>query len=243
VDPRVVGRVGALHRYPVKSCSGERLEKVLVDQRGVVGDRLWAVTDVDGKLGSGKSTRRFRRMEGLLRLTSRYDGQWPVVSFPDGNKARADDDRVHALLSEYVGRPVTLRREDAVSHFDEGPLHLVSTATLAAIGSGEGVDARRLRPNVVLQLDPDVVGNEEDWAGRVLSLGQEVRVRLLYAMPRCVMLDHELVDLPPAKGLLRTVTDTRDGNAGVVADVVRGGTVTVGDVVILDAPAAEAPTG
>jgi len=33
---------------------GERCEKVELDSRGVLGDRLWAVRDGEGKLGSGK---------------------------------------------------------------------------------------------------------------------------------------------------------------------------------------------
>jgi uncharacterized protein YcbX len=224
--------VAALHRYPVKSCSGERLDALEVDGRGVVGDRLWAVVDPDGKLGSGKSSRRFRRMAGLQLLRTRYDGELPVVTFPDGAEARADDPRVHALLTAYVGRPVTLRREDRISHFDEGPLHLVSTATLAVLGDpDQEVDARRLRPNVVLELAPGAT-DEEDWAGRRVRVGA-VLVEVLYAMPRCIMLDHEQAELPPADGLLRTVTARRDGNAGVVADVVEGGTVRVGDDVVL----------
>ena len=228
----VVGRVGELHRYPVKSCAGERLDSAVVEDRGLVGDRLWAVVDPDGKLGSGKSSRRFRRMDGLQLLRSRYDGEWPVVTFPDGVEARADDDRVHELLTAYVGRPVSLRREDRISHFDEGPLHLVSTATLAAIGEPPlTVDPRRLRPNVVVELASGTA-NEEAWAGRHVSVG-EVLIDVLCAMPRCVMLDHETADLPPAHGLLTTVTERRGGDAGVVAAVVRGGTVRVGDEVRL----------
>lgn len=233
----VAGRIRELHRYPVKSCAGEQPATLQVEERGVVGDRLWAIADPDGKLGSGKSSRRFRRMDGLQRLRSRYDGEWPVVTFPDGTEVRADDDRIHALLTAYVGRPVTLRREDRISHFDEGPLHLVSTATLAAIGEPEQeVDARRLRPNLVLDLgsgSPDEDPNEEDWAGRRVSLGDEVLIEILYAMPRCVMLDHEQAELPGADGLLRTVTERRDGNAGVVAAVLRVGTVRIGDDVRL----------
>ena len=227
----VVGRVSELHRYPVKSCAGERLEAAPIDVRGLVGDRLWAVVDPDGKLGSGKSSRRFRRMDGLQLLRSRYDGEWPVVTFPDGAEVRADDDRVHELLTAYVGRPVTLRREDRISHFDEGPLHLVSTATLAAIGEPRTVDARRLRPNLVLELDPGGA-DEESWSGRRVAVG-EVLLEVLYAMPRCVMLDHEQADLPPAPHLLKTVTERRGGDAGVVADVLEGGTVRVGDEVRL----------
>ena len=58
--------VAELWRYPVKSLLGEQLQEVQVEERGVVGDRLYAVTDRRGKLGSGKTSRRFRRLEGLF---------------------------------------------------------------------------------------------------------------------------------------------------------------------------------
>lgn len=227
----ILSTVVELHRHPVKSLTGERVEQLGIDSRGVVGDRLWAVTDPDGKLGSGKSSRRFRRMDGLLEVRAEYDADVPVLEFPDGRMLRGDDPAVHEALSEHVGRPVTLAREDQVSHFDEGPIHLVATHSLSTIGErhGRDVDARRLRPNIVVQSDL----SEEQWEGRRIAVGDKVVLQVLYAMPRCVMLDLPTVDLPADGGLLRTVTDANDGCFGVVADVVAPGTVRVGDPVSL----------
>ena len=132
MDPAPVGHVAALHRYPVKSLTGETLARADVDCRGLAGDRLWAVRDPDGKLGSGKSSRRFRRMDGLLALRATYDGQVPVVEWPDGRRLRGDDPAVDDALSAHVGRPVSLGREADVPHFDDGPVHLVTTATVGA---------------------------------------------------------------------------------------------------------------
>lgn len=39
-----------------------------------MGDRRWALYGEDGKIGSGKTTRRFRRMHGLLALEGITDG-------------------------------------------------------------------------------------------------------------------------------------------------------------------------
>jgi uncharacterized protein len=230
----ILGRVAELHRYPVKSLTGERLEELYVDARGVTGDRLWSVRDPDGKLGSGKSTRRFRRMDGLLAVRASYDGVVPVLTFPDGRVVRGDDTSVHHVLSQHVGRPVTLAREEDVSHFDEGPLHLVSTSSLRAVTPTDGaaVDARRLRPNIVV--DTSGVGGlpDNDWAGRRLVVGEAV-VEVLYAMPRCVMLDLATVDLPADRGLLHRVTEVNAGDLGVVADVLAPGVVSLGDRVTL----------
>ena len=65
--------VTLLTPYPVKSLADEAPESVQTSLRGFDGDRLWAVRDIDGKLGSGKCTRRFRRMPGLLELSAAYE--------------------------------------------------------------------------------------------------------------------------------------------------------------------------
>ena len=235
----ILGTVCELHRYPVKSLTGERPAHVQVEERGVVGDRLWSVRDADGKLGSGKSTRRFRRMDGLLALRAHYDegydGDVPVLTFPDGRSLRGDDPGVDAALSDHVGRPVTLAREERVSHFDEGPIHLVTTASLATTAARHGrpVDVRRLRPNFVVDTGPVTGFPEHDWGGRRIALGDEVVIQVLYAMPRCVMLDLPALDLPADHGLLRTVTEVSAGDLGVVANVLSPGLVSPGDVVSL----------
>ena len=225
--------VASLHRYPVKSMVGERLEIADVVARGLRGDRLWAVQDEDGKLGSGKSTRRFRKMEGLLDLVASYDGDVPVVTFPDGRGLRGDDPRVDAALSAHVGRPVTLGHEGEVSHFDDGPVHLVTTASLDTVSQrlGEPVDPRRLRPNLVVDAG-DLVGLVEDgWVGRRLRVG-EVVLEAVARMPRCVMVDLPQVGLGAVR-VLEVVGDLNDANLGVLATVLTAGRVRVGDPVHL----------
>lgn len=229
----LVGQVAGIRRYPVKSLVGEQLTEAVVDARGLVGDRLWSVRDRDGKLGSGKSTRRFRRMDGLLDLSAAYDGgEAPIVTFPDGDHYRGDDPAVHAALSKYVGREVTLAREEAVSHFDEGPVHLVTTSSIAGVerAHGRAVDPARLRPNLVVDTDePGLV--EDGWAGREVAIGEELVLRIGYSMPRCVMVNLPQRGLPVDRGLLALITEVNDGGLGVVADVVRPGRVSLGDPV------------
>jgi uncharacterized protein YcbX len=223
--------VASLHRYPVKSTVGERLEVADVVARGLRGDRLWAVRDEDGKLGSGKSTRRFRKMEGLLDLIASYDGDVPVVTFPDGRGLRGDDPAIDEALSAHVGRPVTLGREGEVSHFDDGPVHLVTTASLRVVGEalGEPVDPRRFRPNLVVDTG-DLAGLVEDgWVGHQLHVG-EVVLEVAARMPRCVMVNLPQVGLSATR-VLDAVGDLNDANLGVLATVVAPGRVRVGDEV------------
>ena len=42
---------------------------------------MYAVRDPEGKLGSGKNSRRFRRMPGLHEFAARYDGDVPASSW------------------------------------------------------------------------------------------------------------------------------------------------------------------
>ena len=79
--------IAALWRYPVKSMLGERCDELQIEARGAAGDRLYAVQDAEGKLGSGKNSGRFRRLEGLF--TFQAAGIPPMVTFPDGRRLPA----------------------------------------------------------------------------------------------------------------------------------------------------------
>ena len=239
-----IARVAALRRYPVKSLAGESLQSVRVDARGLALDRAWAVREPDGKLGSGKSTRRFRKMDGLMLLSATSDDGLPVISFPDGRSLRADDDDVHAALSAYVGRPVRLEPEGEVSHFDDGPVHLVTTSGLRAVAQAHGgpVDVRHFRPNLVVDTG-DASGYPEDgWLGRRITVG-EVELEVVAPMPRCVMVTMAQVGLAGEQGLLGTVADTHPGDTaaggsgagdfGVLAEVRRPGRLALDDPVHL----------
>jgi uncharacterized protein len=99
----VFATVAELWRYPVKSLLGEQLQEVQVEERGVVGDRLYAVTDRNEKLGSGKTSRRFRRLDGLFDLRARDGGERPIVTLPDGRELSVGGSELDAFLSERYG--------------------------------------------------------------------------------------------------------------------------------------------
>ncbi len=106
--------VAGLWRYPVKSMGGQPVERVILGPRGVVGDRLWAVRDLeDGRIATA------RRLGALLTCRARFATEpppqvgpgrsWPVVlTLPDGEDLRSDDPRVHDAVGEVVGRRVRL---------------------------------------------------------------------------------------------------------------------------------------
>jgi uncharacterized protein YcbX len=220
-----IGAVVALWRYPVKSVRGEEQDVLVIDQRGVAGDRLYAVRTVDGKFGSGKSTRRFRKLDGLLELQAAYDCATPMITFPDGTMVSGDDPAIHERLSSWVGQPVTLAREEEISHFDDSPLHLVTTAGLRTLGL-EARDTQRFRPNIVVDV-PGYGFVEDGWIGREVAIG-DVRLKITGGAERCVMIGMAQETLPDDPHLLRRVGDLHETCFGVYATVVAPGTVDRG---------------
>lgn len=226
-------RVVGLWRYPVKSLRGEALTAVDVVERGLVADRAWAVLDPDGKIGSGKSTRRFRAMDGLLELASALRGDEPVVRLPDGREMGPGEDLDEAL-SAHVGRTVRLGAEGAVRHHDDGPVHVLTTASLRAVADlvGHEVPVERFRPNVLLDVDGSDAEAELDWVGRVLSVGG-VPLRVAAGMPRCVMVTMAQASLAADGTVLKAVTGLTGGDLGVWCTVEQPGRIERGDVAVL----------
>ncbi|WP_347238470.1 MOSC N-terminal beta barrel domain-containing protein [Dietzia sp. CQ4] len=107
----LVGRVGELWRYPVKSMQGDRIPTAeITAQWGIPGDRGWGLRDE-----AASEIRGAKRITSLMQFHARYleepDGaSTPTVeiTFPDGSVRRSDDDEIHAALSHAVGRDVTV---------------------------------------------------------------------------------------------------------------------------------------
>src|SRR5882757_2356512 len=85
-----VGRVVSLWRYPVKSMMGEELNAAEVSERGLLGDRAYALVDgSDGKIASAKNPRKWPRMfeyRAAFVDPPRRGAQMPAVrvTLPDG---------------------------------------------------------------------------------------------------------------------------------------------------------------
>ncbi len=109
-----IGRVAELWRYPVKSLGGGQVEQAELGPSGVLGDRLWAVRDLERDV-----TASARQVPKLLTATARYPRPVPPdagpgnvpeveITFPDGTVLSSNDDGVHVKLSELAGREVRL---------------------------------------------------------------------------------------------------------------------------------------
>lgn len=238
------GWVAALTRYPVKSLGGEDLDHVGVDARGLEHDRGWAAYTQDGFIGSGKRTRRFRPVDGLLHWTAAMadHDDVPTLTGPDGRRWRADTAEASAALSESCGQTLLLRAEGDVRHHDDAAVHVLTSASVRALAGrvGAPLDVRRFRANLLLDLDEDpgaAPGSwgtwpEDAWLGRRLHVG-EVVLRITAPMPRCVMVNAAQPGLEHDARVLRSLAD-RSANLGVMAEVVRPGMVRRGDRVVVE---------
>jgi hypothetical protein len=119
------------------------------------------------------------------------------------------------------------------TYFDLSPIHLLTTASLAALGPADAFDRRRFRPNVLVETDPGTTGLvEAGWGGRTIRIG---RATLRGEIPtmRCVMVTLPQRGLPKTPAVLRTIVRDAGQNLGLYAAVTAGGDVAVGDPVVL----------
>lgn len=219
--------VKALRRYPVKSMGGESLDSVALDGRGVAGDRWYAVVDEDGRLASGKNSRRFRRYDEVFTYSAASADDGVTVSL-DGTTWPVGSGDLDAELSRSFGVRVRVRPEEHVPHQDAGAVSLVGTATLAwcAARWGGADDPRRIRANVLVETDEPF--EEEAWAGHLVEVGG-VFLRVSERIPRCRMIDLDQDGVVSGADWLKPLTAEREMCLGVYADVERPGVIAVGD--------------
>jgi len=193
------------------------------------------------------------------------------IEWPDGTHVASDVGDPDGKLSESLGRRVTLTttRPDSVSverldpldpaggirdigHImlrgkfaDYAPIHLLTTATLAqlsALRPEVRFHPRRFRPNLVIETAAGRPGFVENgWVGKIVTIGDEVRLRITDPTPRCAVPTLAQKDIPKDPQVLRAIAEHNrlpvpllDNEvlpcAGVYGFVVRGGTVRPGDV-------------
>jgi uncharacterized protein YcbX len=122
--------------------------------------------------------------------------------------------------------------------FDCATVHLLTTATLDRLRDGYPpgrFEVQRFRPNIVVEPVGGAQGFVEDaWVGHTLAIGDEVRLHITGPCGRCVMTTLAQGELLKDTEILRTAVQQHQGQVGVYAAVVRGGTMRCGDQVRLD---------
>jgi uncharacterized protein YcbX len=259
------GAVAALWRYPVKSMLGEELDASAVGERGLAGDRAYALIDRDtGRVVSGKNPGRgavlFECRAAYVEppLVGSAEAAPVLVTLPDGTSVRSDDLGADETISRAIDRPVWLRAQapekpviddeqiallsPAGTFFDAAPVHVITTASLAALAAASPAsrfDARRFRPNVLVAVDASGFV-ENDWISTSLLVGGDVALHLVMLVPRCVMTTLAQDDLPADNAVLQTVSRENwvdipgmgpNPCVGVYGLVTTGGEIRRGDTV------------
>lgn len=108
------GSVRTIWRYPVKSMLGEELDLSEVGERGLAGDRAWALVADDGKIASAKNPRKWGKLfdcRAELDESPRSPDALPAarITLPDGRIVRTDDADANRVLSDALGREAALR--------------------------------------------------------------------------------------------------------------------------------------
>jgi uncharacterized protein len=247
-----VPTVDALTIAPVKALAAVRRLAVRLDPDGVAEDRRLFLLRPDGSVAT---QRRHPTLTGVVPDLDLAEESLSVT-FPDGTVARSElrtvGEPVHATLfgkartgrlvagevadalSSYVGEPLRLVLGPVGVGWDEGPVSLVSTASIDAVGvpTEPAVDpAARFR--MLLEVGGLGTYEEEDWVGQDLRVGEAV-VAVSHRLGRCVVIEHS-----PRTGAkdwagVRALAELRGPDTvtlGVIATVRRPGVVRVGDVV------------
>ena len=230
-----VGCVAALWRYPVKSMAAEPLQHAEVSWHGVPGDRRWAFIR-KGKVTSGFPWLTIRERPDLWR----YRPSFVQPDLPDESRtivvtpAGAELDVVAPALAAELGDGVGVIRNDR-GFFDTMPLSVLTTQTVAALSTlvGAGLDARRFRPNLLIDSSSAEPFREDAWVGRVLRIGA-LRLRIDKRDKRCVMVNVDPVTARRSPKILRAIARERDACLGVYGSTVQPGRVAVGDAVVIE---------
>ena len=183
---------------------------------------------------------------GADEVLSRFAGR--PVTLRRGRAAGAGIDRAvpEEVLAHGVGAEVASEwlelagQAPGDSFVDYAPVHLITTATLTAVTSAAGpaLPPQVFRPNLILAT-PGLSGyTENDWVGRQLVIGSQVRLEIFLPTPRCAVptLAHGREPGNPQvlRALARSNRIPVEGFglqtcAGVYAKVVSPGRVQAGD--------------
>jgi uncharacterized protein len=122
--------------------------------------------------------------------------------------------------------------------FDAASIHVLASGTLAHLhrltGEDAQLDARRFRPNIVIETEAGLEGFVEDlWLEGTIEVGERVSLVQLRPTVRCVMTTHPQADLARDRRILRSAAQYHQAEVGVWAAIGAPGTVQVGDPVVL----------
>lgn len=247
--------VTRLNIAPVRSLGLESRDEIVLTEAGVAEDRRFYLVDDSGRLVDQLIA------ASLVQVATWTDPDATVlrITLPDGtvieDEVRLGDPietDVHgrtaighlvdgpwgAALEEVAERAVRVVRCDRIGGTrTQHPATLVTNGSLVELGRQMGaapVDARRFR--MLIELDGDQPHVEDTWVGCRVGLGETI-LEISAPVPRCAMTTHDpnsgVRDLDTLRGIkdYRGVVNGKDIMFGVWGEVLRAGTIRVGDAI------------
>lgn len=237
-----VGTIKEIVRYPVKSFAGESVDKTLVMDYGLYGDRSHAYVDQtrDGKFLT------VTQLQDMVLYQANFDGPETVDTFsnvsvisPQGKRHLWNDQELLEELEQLSGRQITTIQYSPthvpLGAIEEEHILLVSNESLNGLAEiwGKAVDARRFRPNLLLELFDGIPFMEEMWIGKQIKIGKQVVLEIVRHCERCMIVTVDPVNATKDQSLLKKIVNERQNHFGVYAKVIQTGEIHNGDAVSL----------
>jgi hypothetical protein len=253
--------VTAIYRYPVKGLSAERLDRVaLTPGECLPHDRRFAIalgsTLFDPQRPEWFSKIHFimlMRDEKLAQLQTRFDAASGVLTIAENGRvllrARITETEGCRLVAEFFAdflRPAEigpLRVVEAPRHAfadarrkpnatTDKYVSLINRASIASLEAEMGVPVDPIRFRANVYFDGASAWSEHDWIDSEITLGA-ARLRVISPITRCAATQVNPVtakrDLDIVAVLGRAFGHI---NMGVYAEVVAGGEIAIGDVLL-----------
>ncbi len=234
------GKIVELWQYPVSSVGGEPVRSLAVEASGITGDRNFVL--LDGETGMPAVPERDARWRSALQLTAlTFEGDLPVVAFPDGATMSVADTGINEHLSGYFGFSVAIGKLDdgspdrifptAAHRHHHFPVHILTTGSLrrlAEIRSLNEIDVRRFRPTILVETTDSTGFPEDAWVGHTIRVGT-TELRVEEKTKRCGVTFIAQPGLDEDPDILRSILRHNKRHFGVYCSVALEGIIQVGD--------------
>ncbi len=241
----VVGVVGKIFRYPVKSLEGEELDEAFITFEGVEGDRRYGLLDLEtGLIVSAKNPKLY---PNILNVKAYIKNGLLTVQLPDGKTYIGDE--CEKPLSTYLGREVKLVKNEGrrlgftglevdfsggitflekqsqtreKTFHDSMPVHIVFVEELERLGLQKEV--ARFRPNILI----NSFKPKQEILNTTLEMGGAL-LRIVKKTKRCIVTTLPQQGLGQDITILKRIREKCNGVVGQYAEVVCEGVVRKGD--------------
>ena len=258
----LIGAVESIWRYPVKSMKGETLDEIFVSFAGVMGDRLYGIVNGNGnpafpwytirdyeklllyqpRYKNHDATLQPKNLAAAQEMPPGINPLYPEpdqfsieVETPDGNIYSLENDSFLEHLKSLTGDRSLRLRFTQRSQYDCRPLSIFSMQMrdLLAEELDMDIDKRQFRANFYVKWNDNKPKYENDLVGHRLKIGDRLEVNVLERDPRCKVITVNPDTAAVDSKLIKHISQSHEGYAGVYGAVLVEGIVKAGDSIEL----------